>query len=70
MSLGFRVLLLGAPKKRTLEFPTEEQLVAYLKATRHTEAPLAIQYADGSLVKADVLNRIHARLFDSIDPSP
>lgn len=62
----FKIVLLNSVgKKRTVELLTEDEAVEFLKETYRTEAPISIQYGDGSLVEAKVVERIYGRVFSN-----
>ena len=60
------LFLLPCGKKQKRQFKTEEEAADYLKVTHATEAPLSFNYADGSAVLSPAIERIYARVFDSI----
>jgi len=64
----FKIALLNSVGKcRTVEFSTEDEAVEFLKATYRTEAPLSLQYGDGSSIGAQVVERIYARVFSGCE---
>ena len=56
-------LLDSAGEHQTKMFSTEDAVVAYLKETYTTEAPVAFQYEDGSPLATQVLDRIFDQVF-------
>jgi hypothetical protein len=50
-------------KHKARIFDTEDAVVAYLKETYKTEAPLSFRYADGSIVEKQLLDKIFERVF-------
>ena len=59
------VFLLPGGQKHTRQFKTEEKAAEYLKLTHATEAPVAFNYADGSVVSGPTLERIYQQVFES-----
>ena len=63
---SFRIVLLNSVgKKRAVELSTEDKVAEFLKATYLTEAPLSLEYSDGSRVEAKVIEQIYARVFSN-----
>ena len=57
------LFLLPEGKTHKRQFKSEDEVVEYLVLTREGEAPLAFNYADGSLVSTETLERIYRRFF-------
>ena len=60
------LLLLPSGAQARRRFLTETEASEYLKATHATEAPLSFDYVDGSPVPSSAIERIYARVFDSL----
>jgi hypothetical protein len=57
------IVLNSAGELRTVRFPSEDELISFLKATSETEAPIAFHHADGSIIDRHTMNQIHRRFF-------
>jgi hypothetical protein len=64
------VVLNAAGEQRTVRFPSEHELVAFMKATRETLAPIAFTYSDGSPLDRKTINRLHNSFFGEIQTMP
>ena len=56
-------MLNAAGDRAHVNFSSEDQVVAFMKATREIFAPIAFGYEDGSPLDQKTMERIHERFF-------
>src|SRR5689334_15067883 len=64
------VVLNSAGEHRDVRASSEDELVAFLKTTWRTLAPISFRYADGSPIDRETMDRLHKRFFaESVSPT-